>query len=338
MTKSVKKKKIKLLEKNKGFVLFFLLIILLLIISPVVTTLIGDKFLEADQINKADYLYQLSHALNPFNQEILKRLSIVQVIKEERTIESEETALPKTAIAQETKLNSQKKVLGAYLRVPVLMYHYIRINPNYKDKIGFNLSVTPSDFAAQMNYLDQQGYYPMTLDDLNYVLYHPSYLPKKPIVITFDDGYEDSYTNAFPILKSHHFRAINFVITGFVGEPNYLTWNQITEMKDSGIFFFEGHTVHHYALTNYNSSIVRYELSQSKLDLQNHLNSPVNWMAYPYGNVNWRVVALVKQAHYIGAFGTNFGTYQSTNYMYTLPRVRVSGGETLYQFAQNLPW
>jgi hypothetical protein len=102
------------------------------------------------------------------------------------------------------------------VRVPILMYHYIRVVQDPRDRLGFNLSVTPSDFSQQMDWLDQNGYHPIDLADLRgYLLGHGS-LPAKPIVLTFDDGYRDMYTTAFPILRGHHFKAVSYVVSGFV--------------------------------------------------------------------------------------------------------------------------
>src|SRR5258708_1216943 len=82
------------------------------------------------------------------------------------------------------------------IRVPILMYHYVRVNPDPRDRIGFNLSVTPGDFARQMDWLAGSGYHPVDFDDLRgYLLGHDA-LPNRPVVLTFDDGYRDLYTAA----------------------------------------------------------------------------------------------------------------------------------------------
>jgi len=228
-------------------------------------------------------------------------------------------------------------VLGASVSVPVLMYHYIRVNPVASDSVGYNLSVTPENFAAQMDYLASHGYHTISLDELGSALLNHGGLPSKPIVITLDDGYMDSYTAAFPILKNHGFKATNFIITGLVGGPNYLTWGQIDEMKNSGVFTFGAHTVHHYALTSLSAANIRAEVTDSKNTLQAHLGYQVNWLAYPYGNVNGTVASITQQAGYIGAFGTNYGTYQSTDRMFTEPRVRIGGGDIISSFAAKIP-
>ena len=237
-------------------------------------------------------------------------------------------------------------VLGITSCVPVLMYHYIRINPWPTDTVGFGLSTPPGAFAAQLDYFKSKGYETITLSDLknqielkkamekkkkdpSIKLPHAILLPTKPLVITFDDGYRDAYTAAYPLLKARGMNASDFVITGFVGLPNYLTWPEIQELDKSGVIDIESHTVHHYALggTYWNTSVVNYEIIQSKQDLQNHLGKVVDWFAYPYGSVNDYVKSIVQKV-YFAAFGTNFGSYQSTEEQYSLPRIRVSGGDT----------
>jgi hypothetical protein len=89
------------------------------------------------------------------------------------------------------------------IRVPILEYHYIRVNPNPRDQLGFNLSVTPTNFSAQMDWLASHGYHPITFDDLHAYFEGKEPLPARPVVLTFDDGYLDFFTTAFPILQAH---------------------------------------------------------------------------------------------------------------------------------------
>jgi len=300
----------------------------------------GDRLLEKDRITQAHGFYKIASILNPFDTKINQRIEITKVIASERKGESEETAIAEDSQSQPIALqsNNNAAVLGISTTVPVLMYHYIRVNPNPKDVVGFNLSVTPDNFAAQMDYLVQHGYHSISLDELGATLLSGAKLPDKPFVITLDDGYRDSYSAAYPILKARGLKAVNFVITGFVGGPNYLTWDQINEMTSSGVFTFESHTVNHTALTSVAPQRISQELSDSKNVLQSHVGYLINWIAYPYGYVNQTVANLVPKAGYVGAFGTNRGTFQSTDAMFTLPRVRIGGGDSMPSFAAKLPW
>src|SRR5215831_19557665 len=113
------------------------------------------------------------------------------------------------------------------VRVPILMYHYIRVNPDPGDRLGFNLSVTPADFRLQMDWLYDNDYHPVDFDDLRAYLFENQSLPSRPVVLTFDDGYLDMYTTAFPILRVHHFKGVSYVVSGFLNSPNYLTTEMV---------------------------------------------------------------------------------------------------------------
>jgi len=316
--------------KRRGVIIFLLLAII--VSNSYVFTSIGDNFFKTDKFSQANTFYFLSKILFPLRPDLDKRFLALNIEQTERQIHSEETG------GDEGTVNYQKNVLGIAVTVPILMYHYIRINPNSGDQVGFNLSVTPSNFSAQMDYLAAHGYHTISPDDLGVALLTYSGLPLKPVIITFDDGYADSYYNAFPVLRSHGFKAVNFIITGLVGAPNYLSWGLIDEMRGSGLFTFGSHTIHHNALTSLNNNVVKKELSESKAVLGAHLGYQINWFAYPYGSVDQRVASLVRESGYIGSFGTNSGTFQSTDYMFTLPRIRIGGSDSLASFAGKLPW
>lgn len=322
-------------EKSQIFKLIFLALLILFVLSIIspISVLLGDRLISTDDLAVAEFIYKLGKRINFYNLNFDQRLAAIQVVKEERFVESEETSADKFLAGD----NQFTSVLGASVTIPVLMYHYVRVNPNPADKVGFNLSVTPVNFASQMDYLISHGYHTITLDQLGAALLGQASLPAKPIVVTFDDGYHDSYTAAYPILKSRGLKAVSFVITGFVGGPNYLTWGEIDEMNKNGVFTFGSHTVDHKALTYLDKNSIGKEVAESKNTLETHLDYRVNWLAYPYGNVNDKVVKLVRQAGYIGAFGTNHGTYHDTEAMYTLPRIRIGGSDNVETFAAKLP-
>ena len=130
--------------------------------------------------------------------------------------------------------------IAAGSKILVLNYHQVgnTFNP---------LAITPSDFSTQMAYLINNGYIPITPDELESGLNGEIELPEKPVLITFDDGYDDNYLNAFPILKGYGIRATIFVVPAFVGKKNYLTWEQIKEMSDNGISI-QSHNLNHTKL------------------------------------------------------------------------------------------
>jgi peptidoglycan/xylan/chitin deacetylase (PgdA/CDA1 family) len=216
------------------------------------------------------------------------------------------------------------------------MYHYIRRPPNpAEDRLGWNLSTSPEDFRQQMNYLDDHGFHPVTLDHLRAYFAGTRTLPDRPVVLTFDDGYADFYTEAFPVLKQHHFKAVAYVVSGFVGNPGVsVTADQVREMDAYGIEI-GAHTVNHVDLTRAGGSLW-YEVKGSKDALEAMVGHPVLDFCYPSGRVNAAVVAAVQAAGYQSATTTQPGASHNLGDRYTWSRVRVSGGESLEDFAKGL--
>jgi peptidoglycan/xylan/chitin deacetylase (PgdA/CDA1 family) len=222
-------------------------------------------------------------------------------------------------------------------RTPVLMYHYIRtvVNPG-GDPLGFSLSVTPQDFETQISYLQQNGYNSITPDQLFQALAGKALLPARAVLLTFDDGYEDFYTTAFPILKKYNFKATVFVVPGFVGEPDgrYLTWQQVKELDASGLITVGAHTMHHVNLVTHPDAPA--EISQSKEVLESFLKKSVTAFAYPGGTYDEHVINLVAESGYDLAFTTRFGIWHDLSQRLALSRVRISGGLTMEKFVERL--
>lgn len=231
-------------------------------------------------------------------------------------------------------LGSPVMVQAAGLRVPILTYHYVANNPNPKDRARDALSVPPDKFEAQMQYLAQNGYTPITLDTLYGIFNGQASVPGKPVVLTFDDGYIDFYTNVFPVLRRFNFHAVSFIPTGLIGGSYYMNWNQIKEIAASGLVTFEGHTVTHANLPSLSYSAVLKQLVDSKNVLQANTGYPVNFVAYPNGSTNGGVQAAARQAGYIGGVGTWYGKAWGPSM--NMPRIKVSGFWNIKEFASRL--
>lgn len=231
-------------------------------------------------------------------------------------------------------LTSAANVQAASFRVPILMYHYIAGNPNPKDLARNSLSVPPDKFEAQMQYLAQSGYTPVSLDTLYGIFNNQTSAPAKPIVLTFDDGYMDFYTNAFPILRRFGFHAVSFIPTGLMGGNYYMNWGQIKEIASSGLVTFESHTVTHANLPSLSYAAQLKQLQDSKNIIQSNTGYPVNFIAYPGGSTNGTVQYAVQQAGYAGGLGTWYG--KAWGGFYNMPRIKVSGFWTIGEFAARL--
>lgn len=218
-------------------------------------------------------------------------------------------------------------------KVLILNYHQIQ-------NTSASLSIPLADFDAQMNYLTSHGYVSITPEELYSGLNGQLELPKKPVLITFDDGYADNYKNAFPILRRYGMRATIFVIPAFVGVyNNYLTWDEILEMQDGGITF-ESHTMHHYKLEELPDDEIRSELLNSKTILEEKLGHPVEFLAYPTGTYNLHIAGIAKEVGYKGAFTIKYGVVDLGSNFYALERVPIfnSAGHTMKDFYERIDY
>ena len=215
-------------------------------------------------------------------------------------------------------------------KVMVLNYHKI-------DNTFISLAVRPDDFEAQMKYLSENGYHTISPDELYDSLAGTGELPENPVLITFDDGYVDNYTNAYPILKKYGFKATIFVITSFLGkDKNYMTWDQARELDANGISI-ESHTVDHKSMTDLTDEQLRMELVESKKKAEKELGHPVEYMAYPTGTYNLHIAQMVKEAGYKAAFTIKYGNVDKASNIYALERVPIfHTEETNKEFVERI--
>lgn len=223
------------------------------------------------------------------------------------------------------------------LSFPILMYHYIRTPPNPRiDLVGYNLSVAPKDFQAQMDWLLDSGYHPVDFNDIRAYFAGQRALPAKPVVITLDDGYTDLYTTAYPILRAHRFKAVAYIVSGFVNTVRYVSSAQVVDMDRHGIEIAD-HTVDHADLARDSVATIAYEVVTSKRWLEHLVGHPVVDFAYPSGKYDAAAIAELRLAGYSTAVTEVPGTWHemdASRYVWT--RVRVSGGEKLAAFVHYL--
>lgn len=225
------------------------------------------------------------------------------------------------------------------LRVPVLMYHYISTPPPGSDAIRLDLSVTPENFTRQMEWLRQKGFTSITPSDLVNALQRGTRLPAHPVLITFDDGYIDAYTNAFPILKSFGFKGTFFLITNFVdqGYNAYVSWDQAKEMAAGGMSI-ESHSRQHLDMRNRSRDWLDKEILDSIQDIQDKIGIRPTIFCYPSGQYDSATIQALKADGVALAFTTHDGTYMTSDGTYRLPRVRIHGSTTLSEFASLMMW
>lgn len=214
--------------------------------------------------------------------------------------------------------------------VPILMYHEIAVGPN-------DLYVSPNDFQKQLDFLARHGYHTVTLTELLSAVQGRSTLPPRPLVISFDDGYDNAYRVAYPMLKKHGFRGVFFVFVKGVGRRGYVTWAELREMTQAGMEI-EAHTWSHPDLTRLagNPARLRVETAGARAELEGRLGVAVRCLAYPYGRYNAAVLAAVRQAGYEVAVTTAYGYVRATTDPLLWPRVRIGRSDSLASFAAKL--
>jgi peptidoglycan/xylan/chitin deacetylase (PgdA/CDA1 family) len=222
------------------------------------------------------------------------------------------------------------------ITLPILMYHYIRQPPPMRaDLIGYKLSVSPADFAAQVDSLWANGYHTVDLNDIRAYFAGKEPLPSRPVVLTFDDGYADLFTNAFPILAKHHFKAVAYIVSGFVNQPGYVSSDQVLQLDHNGIEI-ASHTVDHPDLARTSAGWAMHELVESKRWLEQLVGHPVIDFAYPSGKFNPQLMAEVQRVGYDSAVTTMYSVEHSLADRYMWTRVRVGGGESMDDFTRSL--
>ncbi len=234
------------------------------------------------------------------------------------------------------------------VKVPILMYHHISdVKP--KNLLDLSLTVTPTMFKKQLDYLKRQKYHSITFNQLFNALYYNAPLPTKPIILTFDDGYDDAYKFAYPALRAHGYSGMFYIITGKVGWQGQMTWEQMQTMIMGGMQM-GSHTIHHVNIGQVflNSRIqAQQEVQISQMDLQKHLGIVVQQFCYPSGEpfrhgsiaLQQQVMNLLAVNGYIGATtdpGAT-GIIQSSRTPLDLLRIRVDGRDSLDAFMLSVP-
>jgi peptidoglycan/xylan/chitin deacetylase (PgdA/CDA1 family) len=218
------------------------------------------------------------------------------------------------------------------LRVPVLMYHEIADIAETPSR----LAVSPSVFADHLAYLSEAGFTTITAGVLSSILADGAGdLPERPVVLTFDDGYGDFYTEAVPLLKQHEFTGTLFMTTGWVGKEGerkrMLNWRELAEAEQAGIEI-GAHTCKHPQLDQLPENLMREELYVSKSELEDNLGLKVPGLAYPYGYSNAKVRRVARDIGYDYAYAVNNELTTSAADAFALPRLTVRRATSMDDF------
>jgi peptidoglycan/xylan/chitin deacetylase (PgdA/CDA1 family) len=252
---------------------------------------------------------------------------------------AETAAAPDTA-AGGCRLRLPAQLPDRTLAVPILMYHRINVVSADTPRESRGLTVHPHDFARQMGWLHGHGFTSITQRDLWDALLCGRRLPRRPILITFDDGYRDVFFHASPVLRRLGFRATAYVVSGRIsaGDPSFLTWPLLRALERRGIEI-GSHTVAHHDLTSLPDAALLDDLRRSRRTLERRLGHPVPWLAYPFGRNDARVRRQARRAGYLLAVTTQPGALASAREPLALPRLRVLDTTGVTGLARMLePW
>lgn len=210
--------------------------------------------------------------------------------------------------------------------VPILYYHLVddHLYGPYP-----SMFVSPKEFEKQMNYLKNNDYTVIALDEIEHAGQYD-----KPVIITFDDGYEDNYTNAYPILKKYNYKATVFLISSFIGKPGYLNKDEINGMKD--LVSFQSHTVTHPYLTRLSSKEQEYELAASKKEIEAIAGRGVDAVAYPIGDYNQQVIDIAKRYYKYAVLMVPGGIYHTGDDPYRIKRLNIQRSLTIDGFINKI--
>ncbi len=202
--------------------------------------------------------------------------------------------------------------------VPIIAYH--RIGEPKDDHVP---TVTPAAFESQLNFIHRHGYRVISLEDVVEALTRGERIPRHRVVITFDDGYEETCSVAAPLLHRRGFCATVFVTPSEVGLPGFMTWDQIRLIAKNGITV-GSHTLHHTYLPLVSHGEVEEEVGESKTVIERELNRPVHWLSYPVGGFTQEVQAVAQAAGYRAACTTNRGRSRVNSDLFALRRIKIT--------------
>jgi peptidoglycan/xylan/chitin deacetylase (PgdA/CDA1 family) len=218
---------------------------------------------------------------------------------------------------------------------PILTFHHVAPLPPGADRIEKNLHVLPEEFEQMLVDLQKSNYQLVFTSDIISYLARGERPPQKMVALTFDDGYEDFYTEVFPLLKKYNIKASLYVITADSGGV-YLTHDQLKELDASGLVEIGSHTVDHPNLASLPPAKQLEELRKSKETLDVLLNKDIKIICYPYGSYTKQTEALARQAGYQYGLTYNHRPLRDSGDLLAIDRVGVWSGMKVVKFLDDL--
>lgn len=236
---------------------------------------------------------------------------------------SKKTAIPKPTVKPKpssTPSPTPTPNYGYCLYVPVILYHHIQPQTEAVANKQTSLSVDNGYFDQQMGYLVSHGYTTITSQQLVDAVRGHTGVPPKSIVVTIDDGYADQYNYLFPVIKKYNVKVSLMIPSGLIGNPGFMTWDQVREMAGSGLVSLIDHTWSHYPIQSGTYDKIKFEIETGKSVLEQNTGQRIDLFAYPYGSFNNASISILQQDGFLGAFSTIGGSYQCDSFIMTLHR------------------
>ena len=247
-------------------------------------------------------------------EEILKE----EVFKEEQIVKEEEIEADKVKAEVEEKKKEYIKISPEEVYIPILMYHSISEGESTN-----SLIVPKYQFEEQMSWLKEEGFTPMLMDDVMEAL-EIGQVPKRPVAITFDDGYTDNYMNAYKILTDKNMKATFFIITDNTDVDSfYMNSDMLKELANNGMGI-ENHTSKHLELNRLSREDKVAIIKEAKDFLKENIGVDSKYLCYPVGRYDDETIEVAKELGIEGAVTTEGGFSNITNGELELKRIRIA--------------
>lgn len=225
---------------------------------------------------------------------------------------------------------SESDLTNDDINIPVLCYH--DVNPKQTN----DMLLDPNKFEEQMKYLKTNNYVSLTMSELYGFLRENKKIPKKSVVITFDDGYIGNYKYAYPILKKYNMHACMFMISDMLTNSLYVNEDQLKELSDSNVFEIQSHTAMHEDLTSLSKDRQIDTMKKSKEKLESITNKTVEFLAYPYGKSNKDTRTAAKETGYKLGFSLDGAMADKSDNDYNIDRLYISNDYDLDYFIKKI--
>jgi peptidoglycan/xylan/chitin deacetylase (PgdA/CDA1 family) len=227
------------------------------------------------------------------------------------------------------------------LNLPILMYHHVGDLPKKPNLIRKDLTVSKENFKQQVEYIHNQGFVSIKLEDIYSYALGSKRLPNKPIIFTFDDGYEDVFKNALPVLEHFGFTGTVALITEFqgttIGDNTYSDWQAINRALSQG-HEMVSHTHTHFDGANkkYTDEFIQNNLKNSLISIEKNTGIKTLTLVYPYGHYTPNYIALAKSIGFKLGLTTKEGSQINLDNLMEIPRLRIHRTTTLQQLIHKL--